>query len=560
MNRTSERLGLMLSACSFIRDPDASSGALGSRIAGLECCRALIRYASGRETCLFTRERDEATARSDLAQLREIDQECGVSVPILPVSDLGSWLGKAPLTALHDPREFRLDAMAHARWSFAGQIFPITSMAYSTSQQYLLQNMVSGLLLAPTYPCDSVVCTTQVAKRTLTNTLGRLREELGHVCGEPPDCRFQVNVVPYGVPVDIFKPRDRADIRKQLELPASKVIVLYAGRLDPTSKMDVNPLLLAFRGVISRHPGRVVLVLVGPATKYMERLQTALAELGLRGHVLHRANVPKVSVPLYYSAADIFVSLSDTLQENFGLTPVEAMASGLPVVVSDWAGYQETVVHGRTGFKVPTYWAECDEDLCMHAPFYEWTDDLFYTGQSIAVDVEATATYLNLLVSDQARRLEMGQAARQHVLGNFSWERVVEQMWELWLELSQVARALTPQTERRGNLVQPRYFRDFAEFASERLDGSARLQLSRRGSLVCARKEPLLLISDPRRLLRPDLVHQLLRVLSLWGRLRQSPTFQQLEELMGKRGVPATATRRHLMWLLKYDLAVLVKG
>ena len=38
-----------------------------------------------------------------------------------------------------------------------------------------------------------------------------------------------------------------------------------------------------------------------------------------------------------------FLSLVDCLQETFGLTPVEAMASGLPVVVSDWNGYRDTV-------------------------------------------------------------------------------------------------------------------------------------------------------------------------------------------------------------------------
>ena len=53
--------------------------------------------------------------------------------------------------------------------------------------------------------------------------------------------------------------------------------------------------------------------------------------------------VPGVSQTAY-AAADIFVSLSDNIQETFGLTPVEAMAAGLPVVASDWDGYRETIV------------------------------------------------------------------------------------------------------------------------------------------------------------------------------------------------------------------------
>ena len=54
------------------------------------------------------------------------------------------------------------------------------------------------------------------------------------------------------------------------------------------------------------------------------------------------------------AASDAFLSLVDCLQETFGLTPVEAMASRLPVVASDWNGYRDTVVDGRTGFCIPT--------------------------------------------------------------------------------------------------------------------------------------------------------------------------------------------------------------
>ena len=56
-----------------------------------------------------------------------------------------------------------------------------------------------------------------------------------------------------------------------------------------------------------------------------------------------------------WAASDLFVSLSDNLQETFGITPVEAMAAGLPVVVSDWDGYKDTVVEGVTGYRVPTW-------------------------------------------------------------------------------------------------------------------------------------------------------------------------------------------------------------
>lgn len=54
-----------------------------------------------------------------------------------------------------------------------------------------------------------------------------------------------------------------------------------------------------------------------------------------------------------YSAADIFVSPSDNMQETFGLTLLEAGAAELPAVVSDWDGYRDIIVHDETGFLVP---------------------------------------------------------------------------------------------------------------------------------------------------------------------------------------------------------------
>src|SRR5262249_17249856 len=55
-----------------------------------------------------------------------------------------------------------------------------------------------------------------------------------------------------------------------------------------------------------------------------------------------------------WACADCFCSLSDNIQETFGLTPIEAMASSLPCLVTDWNGYRDTVRDGIDGFAVPT--------------------------------------------------------------------------------------------------------------------------------------------------------------------------------------------------------------
>ena len=53
------------------------------------------------------------------------------------------------------------------------------------------------------------------------------------------------------------------------------------------------------------------------------------------------------------AAADVFCSPADNLQETFGISVLEAMASRLPVIASDWNGYRDLVQHGQTGWIVP---------------------------------------------------------------------------------------------------------------------------------------------------------------------------------------------------------------
>ena len=66
-----------------------------------------------------------------------------------------------------------------------------------------------------------------------------------------------------------------------------------------------------------------------------------------------------------WAAADIFYSLVDNPQETFGLTPVEAMAAGIPVIVSDWDGYRYTVTDGLEGFLIPTTGSHPDHNRVL---------------------------------------------------------------------------------------------------------------------------------------------------------------------------------------------------
>ena len=96
-----------------------------------------------------------------------------------------------------------------------------------------------------------------------------------------------------------------------------------------------------------------------------------------------------------WAAADLFLSLVDNPQETFGLAPVEAMAAGLPVVVSDWDGYRYTVSDGVEGFRIPTLMpskAQQGEELVYSMiSAISYQDYVGAVAQHVAVDTEAAA-------------------------------------------------------------------------------------------------------------------------------------------------------------------------
>ena len=112
-------------------------------------------------------------------------------------------------------------------------------------------------------------------------------------------------------------------------------------------------------------------------------------------------------------AADFFISLSDNVQETFGLVPIEAMAAGLPVVVSDWDGYRESVRDGIDGFTVPTWQPGpgAGTDLAQMYASNHLTYDHYIgaASQGVAVDINACAEAFSRLIGDPELRRRMGE-------------------------------------------------------------------------------------------------------------------------------------------------------
>ncbi|MBI2953863.1 MAG: glycosyltransferase [Chloroflexi bacterium] len=249
------------------------------------------------------------------------------------------------------------------------------------------------------------------------------KEELVELYGADEE---RISIVPSAVDTDVFKPVPKRQARKTLGLNPNDKILVYVGRLLPRKAID--DIVYALAILAQRTPRVPRLLIVGGETEHVSpenheevrRLAGIAASLGV-GHLLTFIGRRRhVVLKYYYSAADVCVSTP--WYEPFGLVPLEAMACGTPMVVSEVGGMKFTVQDGKTGFHVPPK------------------------------DPAALAAKLELLLNDGILRETMGRRARERVQESFTWRQVAKRMALIYDQLlsAQLARDRVPGAHEAG--------------------------------------------------------------------------------------------------------------
>jgi alpha-maltose-1-phosphate synthase len=270
-----------------------------------------------------------------------------------------------------------------------------------------------------------------------------LRDQLGATRVSLP----RLPIIPLGVNCDrqaeIMQGRDAA--RSSLGIAEGDFVVLFVGRLAFNAKANPVPMYLALERLAARY--KVVMVECGWSDN--DPIANAFAETrakicpSVRSVVLDGRIQQELARA--WASADCFCSLSDNIQESFGLTPIEAMASGLPCVVSDWNGYRDTVRDGVDGFRVATF----------APPSGFATDFIFdhvlqtqpygaFIGHAAAitvVDCEATADAFERLAADAELRRRLGANGALRAREAFDWSVVIRAYEALWDELADIRNA-----------------------------------------------------------------------------------------------------------------------
>ena len=378
------------------------------------------------------------------------------------------------------------------RRQFDPRGYSICGVTHTTASEGIMDS-IGDLMIAPYQPWDAVICTSQAVRDTYRQVLSDWEAYLNERTRGLANSPVQLPIIPLGVDCTQLKAEGKAEgwrneWREKLNIGEGDVVVLFMGRLSYHAKAHPLPMYLGLENAARETKRKIHLIQAGWfANDSIERafadsarsICPSINAIFLDGRDAH------IRESIWY-AADIFTSLSDNIQETFGLTPLEAMAAGLPVVVTDWNGYRDTMVDGETGISVPTVSLPpgMGGDIAFrHAAGID-TYDRYLGHASLCTSVDAGAcarAYLQLIEDADLRR-RMGEAGQKNASEKFDWPVVIASYQALWDTLAARRRSAGIVAERaEGAPAHPLRndpFSLFAGYPTAVLDGMARIALN----------------------------------------------------------------------------------
>lgn len=352
-----------------------------------------------------------------------------------------------------------------------------------------MREMIAHASTAPMHPWDALICTSPSVRDALEAMFDGWGAHLADRTGGRPPPRPMLPIIPLGVDGAAFaaqadRPGARARGRAPFGLSDEEALILWVGRLSYFEKAFPQPMFRAAQQAARETGVRTALVMAG---WFPDESDRGLFEAAARVHA------PDVEVHFVdgndrqrlgdlWAGADIFLSLVDNIQETFGITPLEAMASGLPVVVSDWDGYRSTVRDGLDGFLIPTLGGPPGGGLggtLVERHTIESVPYQAYVGavaQHTAVHAGRAGMALAELIRSPDLRRRMGQSGRARVLAAYDWPVIARQVRAVTDEMAAV-RAAAPDPPMRvmQDPVKGDPFRAFGGFATAILTLETRL-------------------------------------------------------------------------------------
>ncbi len=369
----------------------------------------------------------------------------------------------------------RRNVIGPTRYSLFGVTHTLSSKA--------AMDQIADLILPPFQPWDGLICTSAAALGVVDYLHEEARDYWASTLGATRFNPIAKAIIPLGVNAPDFTPaaQRRAMARNGLDLNEDEVCFLFAGRMTFHGKANPVAFYQAVEAVCQRLKKRLVCIEAGIfsndaiAAAFREAQQTLAPSarfIGVNGK-------DQAAYDSAWAASDVFVSLSDNIQETFGITPVEAMAAGLPVIVSDWNGYKDTVRDGVDGFRIPVTIPSVGVGAELAARHESDVDtyDMFIgrVSMATAVDTSVLTDRIYDLATNSDLRQKMGQAGRQRVCTEFDWPIVLDQYTAFATELGVIRSKAAQSSVRHVRPSRPDPFALFAHYPTSILSGEMRV-------------------------------------------------------------------------------------
>ncbi|HEU0118868.1 MAG TPA: glycosyltransferase family 4 protein [Alphaproteobacteria bacterium] len=397
------------------------------------------------------------------------EQRCVGLDPRHPKHNLGS------IDTLFRPDPLIAD-LAWRRQQLPSPGFATCGLVHTMSGERIAR-AVGELLTAPTDENDALICPSEAIRDAIHNMWEIQADYLNHRSGGKFKCPVQTPVIPLGIDTDKFLNLTTADKRtaqrKALDVNDDEVVVLFIGRLSFATKAHPLALWQAAERAAQHLQKKLRIIMYGyfKPGDMEQHFRKLAAETAKNITIEFVMNDDKRFPDGLWAAGDIFTSLSDNIQESFGLTPVEAMACGLPAIITDWDGYRGSVRDGLDGFLIPTMTPPPSAGLAIAEAYYNEENygvSLMGAAQSTSIDIDACAKAIGILAGDEGRRKSFGDNARTRAQHIFDWRHIIKAYEELWTELSAKRKASKPKPALPANwqAVHPSYPNPWQMFRS----------------------------------------------------------------------------------------------
>lgn len=530
---------------------------MGRHSAGESFLRGLLRHAAGEQFYAYNAANRPV---SDLeALIRRIE----------PTAKSTKWIGMRSLRELATPGVLHcpspeLPRLAWTRQPHGDDRYSLCGITHTTASHGAM-DIIAEMTTAPVQPWDGLICTSRAVRSSVHLQMEAVQENLAARLGATRFPSPQLATIPLGVNAADFTPSQdaRAAWRTKLDIPSDAIVALYVGRLNPHAKMNPAMMAMVLEAAARRTGKEIYWVVSGwsASEKAAEVYHSETRALCPSVHYREIDGRPLDTRFSIWSIADFFISLSDNIQETFGLTPVEAMAAGLPCVVTDWDGYRDTVRHGLDGFRIRTFAprAGLGGDLAyQHAN--AWLSYELYlaaASQMTGIDHASAVNAIVSLIENPDLRMRMAASARDAARQIFDWSVIVPQYEAFWTELNDRRLAAKAGLETSRPSTNPRRldpFTLFADYPTETISASSVFALTPGMTVEAARKILGSTFGATARtlLLAEEHCDQIVNFLAASSKAT-------LEELLARWPVAHRGfVERGLLWLVKFDVIRIV--